>query len=143
MKADGYASRSAVVMFSIFTRRREPLRLMIVIASSDAQSLRAADGVGPKLATRIVTELKDRVGNLVLGNAQAKPVPVAKQKNSKANEQAVIASIDPDVISALINLGYPRSDAFQAVMNAKTKANDNEQNDLSAMIRLALKELSQ
>jgi Holliday junction DNA helicase RuvA len=120
-----------------------PERLMIVIASGDAQSLRAADGVGPKLATRIVTELKDRVGNLVLGNAQAKLVPVAKQKNSKADEQAVITSIDPDVISALINLGYARSDAFQAVMSAKTKANDNEQNDLSAMIRLALKELSQ
>ena len=120
-----------------------PERLMIVIASGDAQSLRAADGVGPKLATRIVTELKDKVGNLQLGAvAQAKPQKPSKtETDSKA--AAVVTSIDPDIISALINLGYARADAFQAVMAAKQKANDNEQNDLSTMIRLALKELSQ
>ena len=119
-----------------------PERLMIVIASGDAQSLRAADGVGPKLATRIVTELKDKVGNLQLG-AVAQAPKTQKTKSEKTTEpQAVVTSVDPDVISALINLGYARADAFQAVVAAKQKANDNEQNDLSAMIRLALKELS-
>lgn len=127
-----------------------PERLMIVIASADSNSLRAADGVGPKLATRIVTELKDKVGNLKLGMVAHAPVVSApsqpKNSKSKAGEaqanDVVVGAIDPDVISALINLGYPRADAFSAVMTAKTKANDNEQNDLSAMIRLALKELS-
>ena len=121
-----------------------PERLMIVIASGDAQSLRAADGVGPKLATRIVTELKDKVGNLQLGAvAQAKPPKSIKEKQSHTESSPSTTSIDPDIISALINLGYARADAFQAVMAAKQKANDNEQNDLSTMIRLALKELSQ
>lgn len=119
-----------------------PERLLVILASGDPQSLRAADGVGPKLATRIVTELKDKAGGLSLA-APLAVSKVTKNKMDAQNDKAVVTSIDPDVISALINLGYARSDAFQAVMNAKQKANDNEQSDLSAMIRLALKELSQ
>lgn len=119
-----------------------PERLLIILASGDEQSLRAADGVGPKLATRIVTELKDKAGSLSLA-----PIAINKQTTkskieNKADNAVTVSVIDPDIISALINLGYARSDAFQAVMTAKQKANDNEQGDLSAMIRLALKELS-
>lgn len=117
-----------------------PERLLVILASGDAQSLRAADGVGPKLATRIVTELKDKAG--VLSLSVPTNVKSQKSKPDKADNAVTVSAIDPDVISALINLGYARSDAFQAVMTAKQKANDNEQGDLSAMIRLALKELS-
>lgn len=110
-----------------------PERLGFAIASGDKAAIQAADGVGPKLAVRIVTELKDKAGKMDLSAA-------LPQKNAKASAQENMpASIDNDAVSALVNLGYAKSDAFQAVLSAKQKSNDNS---LSDIIRLALKELS-
>lgn len=112
-----------------------PDKLAFAIAAGDAAALRQADGVGPKLATRIVTELKDKAGNIDLGAA----MPAAK-KGAKSAAPDAPPSIDHDAVSALINLGYARSDAYAAVMQARQKANDN--GTLSELIRLALQELS-
>ncbi|MBU0800660.1 MAG: Holliday junction branch migration protein RuvA [Alphaproteobacteria bacterium] len=114
-----------------------PDRLAFAIASGDAAVLRQADGVGPKLATRIVTELKDKAGNIDLGNVMPKKGAKGKAADTGA---AMPVSVDNDAVSALINLGYGRSDAYAAVMQARGKANDN--GDLSELIRLALAELS-
>ncbi len=114
-----------------------PERLGFAIASGDKAAIQAADGVGPKLAVRIVTELKDKAGKI---DFAIKP---AATENAKAtNKQTAPASVDNDAVSALVNLGYAKSDAFQAVLSAKQKANDNEVASLSDIIRLALKELS-
>lgn len=113
-----------------------PDKLAFAIAAGDAAALRQADGVGPKLATRIVTELKDKAGNIDLGAAMA---PSAK-KGAKGAAPDAPASVDHDAVSALINLGYARSDAYAAVMQARPRVNDN--NNLSELIRLALQELS-
>lgn len=108
-----------------------PDQLGFAIAAGDKVAITRADGVGPKLATRILTELKDKVGDVDLG-----PKPVA------ANSDAPVPGTngpEQDAVSALVNLGYARTDAYAAVMQVK-KANDNA--DLQEMIRLALKELS-
>ena len=106
-----------------------PERLGFVIVSGDKAAIQATDGVGPKLAVRIVTELKDKAGKIDL--------QISVPKSGSKTETP--AGIDNDAVSALVNLGYTKSDAYQAVLSAKQKAdNDN----LSDIIRLALKELS-
>jgi len=110
-------------------------QLAFIIASGDKAAITRADGVGPKLATRILTELKDKAGKI--------DFDITPQQGCSAKPQSVPASKGPenDAVSALINLGYGRSDAYAAVMQVKQKANDNEVS-LEEMIRLALKELS-
>lgn len=121
-----------------------PERLPLVIASGDAAALRQADGVGPKLATRICTELKDKVQNMNLGAVAHQPV-VAPAKKGKAKEvDAVPAndfSLDQDAVSALVNLGYGRAEAFSAVLAARQKSNDNPPT-IDGLIKSALKELA-
>lgn len=103
-------------------------QLSFVIASQDKAALTRADGVGPKLATRLLTELKDKVSGLELGGSGA---PVA-------SGTVAPSGLDQDAVSALTNLGYASGDAFRAVQANKDKANDN----LQTLIRLALQELS-
>lgn len=116
-------------------------RLGFAIASGDAAFVRQAEGVGPKLATRIVTELRDKAAKIDLA-------PMAKAptgKILKGQDKAAIASedqvshIDSDAVSALVNLGYPRADAYSAVLQVREKANDN----LQELLKLALKELAE
>lgn len=109
-------------------------RIGFAIASGDKAAIQAADGVGPKLALRIVTELKDKAGKIDL------QVSVPRIEG-KAAKSAAPVSLDQDAVSALVNLGYAKTDAFQAVLQVK-QANDNVDLSLSDMIRLALKELS-
>lgn len=125
-----------------------PDKLVMAILSGDANALRQADGVGPKLATRIVTELKGKAQGMDLsGMAVAQPAapPAAKTKKKSAapsDEEPVQNdfSIDQDAVSVLVNLGYGRSEAFSAIMNVRQRANDNPK--LEDLIKLALKELA-
>ena len=113
-----------------------PDKLIIAIAANDVQILRQAEGVGPKLATRIISELKDKVQNLKIG---AGSVAEFAPKKKGPEEKAAAPNVDQDAVSALVNLGYGRTEAFSAVMNVRQKSNDNS---LDVIIRLALKELS-
>jgi Holliday junction DNA helicase RuvA len=110
-----------------------PDKLAFAIASGDKAAITQADGVGPKIAVRILTELKDKAGKIDLA-----PKAVGVNIPAAANEGA--SGVDRDAVSALINLGYQRSDAYAAVMNVKQKANDDIA--LPEMIRLSLQELS-
>ncbi len=114
-----------------------------VIASQDKAALTRADGVGPKLATRILTELKDKVGQVDLSGGAQGVTSVqggasAPITNPKSAENA--SNVDQDAVSALTNLGYASSDAYRAVSMVKGKS--DEQDNLQDLIRLALKELS-
>lgn len=98
------------------------------ILVQDKASLTRASGVGPKLAARIVAELKDKVGGIALG-------PVA----------AVAGATEPtgpvaDAVSALVNLGYRRTEAFGAVAQAAKRLGPNAA--LDVLIKAGLKELS-
>jgi Holliday junction DNA helicase RuvA len=110
-----------------------PDQLAFAIASGDQAALRRAEGVGPKLAVRIVTELKDKAGKIDLS-------VLPKGVKTQPDSPAAPAGMEHDAVSALVNLGYARTDAYSAVLQARQKANDNS--SLQDIIRLALKELS-
>lgn len=112
-----------------------PERLGFAIVSGDKAAVQQADGVGPKLAVRIVTELKDKAGKIDLSST------LPKKNVASASAPQAGSNADHDAVSALVNLGYGKSDAYQAVLNAKQKAG-NDNLALGEMIRLALKELS-
>ena len=112
-----------------------PEKVSLAIAAQDKAILTQADGVGPKLATRILTELKDKAANMDISSAGGS-APQSFKDLGAVEEGG--SSMDQDAVSALVNLGYARAEAFQAVARAKGESNDN----LQDLIRIALKELS-
>lgn len=117
-----------------------PDQLGFAIAAGDQTALTRADGVGPKLATRILTELKDKAGKIDLTPKMS--TATTRTQPGRVTESTSMPDVDHDAVSALINLGYAKTDAYAAVMQARQKANDNERGDLQVLIRLALKELA-
>jgi len=104
-----------------------PDALVTAIMAQDKAALARADGVGGKLAQRIASELKDKVGNIALGPA------------AQAMPEDGDAAATSDAVSALVNLGYQRSDAYGAVAAASRRL--GPQAALDALIRAGLKEL--
>jgi Holliday junction DNA helicase RuvA len=95
------------------------------IASGDHRMIARAQGVGPKLAQRIVNELKDKAGGIVLGTsgaAGAVPRP---------------GGLGADAVSALMNLGFRPAEASSAVAQAETELGPEA--TLDALVRTALK----
>lgn len=103
------------------------------IALQDKTPLTKAQNVGPKLAQRIVTELKDKAAGLTLSTAarapQAGDVPAVAADGAMA-----------DAVSALVNLGFGQAQAMGAVAKASRAAGGNA--DVAALIRDGLRELS-
>ena len=105
-----------------------PAELTQAIAAQDKTALTRADGVGPKLALRLVTELKDKIPSFM-----AAPVRLA------TSGAAMPPSLASDALSALLNLGYRRAEAFAAVTAACAADPDAT---LDAIIRTSLGTLS-
>lgn len=130
----GVGARLALSILGVL----DPDQLTRAIASQDKTALVRADGVGPKVAARILNELKDKVGNLALGPAASAGAPAGK------GAPAAVPGATPalaDAVSALVNLGYGRSEAFGAVVAAGRVLGDDA--GVSDLIRQGLKELSQ
>jgi len=108
-----------------------PEKLALIIASGDKAAITQADGVGPKLGVRILTELKDKAGKMEISGNMNQTLAAPSEE---------VSGVDNDAVSALVNLGYARSDAYTAVAQAKNKTNDNE--SVEELIRVSLKELS-
>ena len=110
----------------------EPHRLLRVLREADAKGLRKAPGVGPKLAERIAVELRDDAEKL----AGRHPGSAAA-----ASGEAVLDT-DPgdELLSALINLGYPRAQAERVVEAALGEAASGSR--LEDLIRIALRRLA-
>ncbi len=116
-------------------------QLAYIIASQDKAALTRANGVGSKIATRILTELKDKAGKMDLGKSGM----LATVSNDTNAEVVVLSEgIEQDAISALKNLGYGGSDAMRAVTSIMRRNEEEQDRDmgLQSLIRLALKELS-
>ncbi|MEA3041564.1 MAG: holliday junction helicase RuvA [Sphingomonadales bacterium] len=96
------------------------------IAAGDHRMLSRAQGVGPKLAQRIVNELKDKAGGIVLGSGG----PAAPRAGG----------LGADAVSALLNLGFRSSEASSAVAQAETELGPEA--TLDALVRVALKKAS-
>ena len=109
-----------------------PDELTLAIVSQDRATLARADGVGPKLAARIVNELKDKVGGLALA---------ATNSAAPGAATSVDAGVTGDAVSALVHLGYRRAEAFGAVTAASRRLGDGAKVD--ALIRAGLQELAQ
>ena len=109
-----------------------PQDLSDAIISQDKAMISRAPGVGPKLASRLLTELKDKVSNL------AEFTPPSAEVTSADVDSRTRGSFD-DAMSALVNLGYQRSAAFAAVSSAKR--NMGEEAPVEDLIRAGLREL--
>jgi Holliday junction DNA helicase RuvA len=125
----GVGSRVALALLSVL----EPDKLGQAIAAQDRTALVQADGVGPKLANRLISELKDKVADLYMGGG-----PVAAGSAGVATSGA--AGVTNDAVSALVNLGYRRAEAFTAVAAAVQKAGPDAK--VEQLIMIGLKELS-
>jgi Holliday junction DNA helicase RuvA len=106
--------------------------LTTAVAMGDKAMVGRANGVGPKLAQRIVTELRDKAP--MVAGADPALASLAAQLDQPRPTAAA------DAVSALINLGYNHSQAGVAVAAAMGKAAEGAGPE--AIIRLALKELS-
>lgn len=129
----GVGARVCLAILSVLG----PDELVTAIAAQDKTAVSRANGVGPKLAGRIVTELKDKVAKFSLGGASLADKKTASAAPSGKNTE-VLAD---DAVSALVNLGYARGDAYTAVVKASKELGENA--TVEAMIPAALKELSQ
>jgi holliday junction DNA helicase RuvA len=121
------------------------------IALGDARAIQSAPGIGPKIASRVVLELKSRAPALMAmgGTAAATAAPrtdddaviepAAPRKPRPAPAPPPQAAATAEALSALVNLGYSTTDAAQAVARA---AADAPEAATPALIRAALKLLA-
>lgn len=107
--------------------------LASAIALQDKSMVARAPGVGPKVAGRIVTELKDKAP--AYSGAAAAEIGLQSEIGAGAASTAVT-----DAVSALTNLGYSSQQASGAVAKALKKAGEDA--DSAALIRHGLKELA-
>ena len=116
----GVGSKMALAVLSALTVEE----LQRACAGGDAAMVARSQGVGPKLAARIVNELKDKAGALpsVAGIALA---------------AAPAGSASSDAVSALQNLGFKPNVATEAVARALEELGDGA--ELNALVRVALK----
>lgn len=145
-KVQGVGAKVCLSILSALT----PSQLAQAVSAQDKASFTRASGVGPKLAARLVTELKDKIVTIpteLTTRNDLQPTPeesVDAAEETVAYEDAIAGRIEnpmklDDAISALVNLGYQRLEAYQAV----NKANATDpQADVAKLIRLALKEFA-
>ncbi|WP_242186189.1 Holliday junction branch migration protein RuvA [Sphingomonas sp. CARO-RG-8B-R24-01] len=115
----GVGARVALAILSAL----EPTDLVRAIAAQDKAMVARANGVGPKLAERIVRELKDKTGGIALG--------------SGGTGMAAPVGAGADAVSALLNLGFRPAEASSAVAAAEEELGTGA--TLDALVRLALR----
>ena len=116
----GVGGRVALAILSVL----DAAELARAIASTDATMVTRANGVGPKLAARIVNELKGKAGGIALG----------------APGVVAVAGAAQDAVSALINLGFRPAEASVAVAKADEELGSGA--GLDALVRVALKKVA-
>ncbi|SCB28689.1 Holliday junction branch migration protein RuvA [Rhizobium multihospitium] len=124
----GVGAKVALALLSTLT----PAELANAIALQDRAAVSRAPGVGPKVAMRIVTELKNK--------APAFAGDAANIGLKQELGEGVAAAPVADAVSALTNLGYSRDQAANAVAAALKTAGEGA--DSAKLIRFGLKELS-
>jgi Holliday junction DNA helicase RuvA len=128
MTVQGVGVKMAMGILSAFS----PEQLAHAIAAKDVKALTRISGVGNKLAERLTTELKNKVAKLPTGTLAIG----AAGRTSALPPQ----SVSEDAVSALVNLGYSRSEAFTAVAMAAERIGDVSKID--ALIKESLRKLA-
>ncbi len=145
MTVQGVGAKAAMAILGALGAEGAARAIML----GDARAIQAAQGIGPKIAQRVVLELKSKAPSVMAMGAKlhaapemdeviepnaaprvAKPPPIAAQNRAGNNA---------DALSALLNLGYGQSDAASAVA---TVAGETPDADTGTLIRLALKALA-
>jgi holliday junction DNA helicase RuvA len=124
----GVGARVALAILSVLSAGE----LASAIALQDKAMIGRANGVGKKLAERIVLELKDKAPAYTAADVGLSAV-AAELASPKATAVT-------DAVSALVNLGYGQSQAAMAVSAAMRKSGDDQPTE--KLIRAALKELA-
>lgn len=119
----GVGARVALAILSAL----EPVDLSKAVAAQDKAMVARANGVGPKLAERIVRELKDKVGGIIVPGVIGTPA-------------ASTGGASGDAVSALLNLGFRPAEASAAVAAAADELGPAA--TLDALVRLALRKAS-
>lgn len=122
----GVGARVALALLTALS----PDQLAQAIIAKDKAAFTQASGVGPRLAQRLISELQNKVGEL----------PTAPIVTLPSQATAAGGGTAEDAVSALVNLGYGRSEAHGAV--ARAIANLGDDGDVEAMIRVGLQELT-
>ncbi len=125
----GVGSKVALSILSVLP----PEQLLTAIAAQDKTALTRANGVGPKLAARVVAELKDKAALV------ATPFAPATPGAAPISTSAPAGGLVEDAVSALVNLGYRRIEAHPVVVQAYAAL--GEAATVQALIRAGLKEL--
>ncbi len=123
ISVSGVGPKAAVSVLSELS----PSKLAIAVAAGDVKSITKANGVGKKIAERIVLELKDKLVNSVGGEISADIGSAASIVEESSSAEAV---------EALVALGFSQSDAAVAVGSMDKSLSVDE------MIRLGLKQLA-
>lgn len=144
-KVQGVGAKVCLSILSVLGANQ----LAQAVSAQDKASFTRAAGVGPKLAARIVTELKDKIITIPIVDSikdvemNTDITPSDEAESYAASVTMLNAAENPmtvdDAISALINLGYQRLEAYKAVNKA---AMNNPEADTSALIKAALKEFA-
>jgi holliday junction DNA helicase RuvA len=125
----GVGSRVALGVLSVL----EPDALANAIATGDKGAVARAPGVGPRLAARLVAELRDKAPAYA-------PIDPALIALTGAVADRTAPGPVADAVSALVNLGYPQIQAATAVAAALKSA--GEEAEAKTLIRLGLRELA-
>ena len=125
----GVGAKVALGILSVL----DPGGLATAIATGDKASVARGPGVGPKLAARIVAELKDKAPAF-------SPVDPTLIRLTDAVEDRSAPAPVKDAVSALVNLGYAQVQASAAVAAALKQAGDEA--ETKTLIRLGLRELA-
>lgn len=125
----GVGARVALALLSALT----PDQLAQAITAKDKAAFTQASGVGPRLAQRLISELQGKVGEMPATSVVTLP------GHAGAASTAGTGPLE-DAASALVNLGYGRSEAHGAV--AKAIASLGEGTDVETLIRAGLQELT-
>ena len=125
----GVGAKVALAILSVL----DPGGLGTAVAAGDKAAVARAPGVGPKLAARIVAEMKDKVPALTGID------PVLAGLSAGLDEGTAPAAA-ADAVSALVNLGYPSAQASAAVATALKGAGEGA--ETRVLIRLGLRELA-
>ena len=121
LSVQGVGGRVALAILSVLG----PAELQHAIAARDTASVARANGVGPKLAARIVNELKDKAGSIAAGPGV--PLPAATAAKSAV----------ADTLSALANLGFRPMDASRVVADAVGEVGADA--SVNELLRVALR----
>ena len=126
----GVGAKAAMAILSVL----DPNALTQAIVAGDKAMVARADGVGPKIAQRVVNELSEKIGKIPSLGGTA-----LGADNGGAAPESTEAATQQDAVSALVNLGYGRSEAHAAVMRAQRAGADAT---VSSLIAAALREMS-